>query len=163
MAGSVNKVILIGNLGADPEIRRTGDGRPIANLRVATSESWKDKATGERREKTEWHRVVIFNEGLCRIAEQYLKKGAKVYLEGQLQTRKWQDKEGQDRYSTEVVLQGFNSQLTMLDSRGGGGGAGAPEDQSGEFGSSGPMRERRPAAAAAAGGKRGEMDDEIPF
>jgi single-strand DNA-binding protein len=163
MAGSVNKVILIGNLGADPEIRRTGDGRPIANLRVATSESWKDKTTGERREKTEWHRVVIFNEGLCRIAEQYLKKGAKVYLEGQLQTRKWQDKEGQDRYSTEVVLQGFNSQLTMLDSRGGGGGAGAPEDQSGEFGASGPMRERRPAAAAAAGGKRGEMDDEIPF
>jgi len=162
MAGSVNKVILIGNLGADPEIRRTGDGRPIANLRVATSESWKDKTTGERREKTEWHRVVIFNEGLCRIAEQYLKKGAKVYLEGQLQTRKWQDKEGQDRYSTEVVLQGFNSQLTMLDSRGGGGGAGAPEDQSGEFGSSGPMRERRPAAVAA-GGKRSEMDDEIPF
>jgi single-strand DNA-binding protein len=164
MAGSVNKVILIGNLGADPEIRRTGDGRPVANLRVATSESWKDKATGERREKTEWHRVVIFNEGLCRIAEQYLKKGAKVYLEGQLQTRKWQDKEGQDRYSTEVVLQGFNSQLTMLDSRGGGGG-GALEDQSGEFGASGPMRERRPAAAAAvgAGGKRGDMDDEIPF
>ena len=162
MAGSVNKVILIGNLGADPEIRRTGDGRPVANLRIATSESWKDKATGEKREKTEWHRVVIFSEGLCRIAEQYLKKGAKVYLEGQLQTRKWQDKEGQDRYSTEVVLQGFNSQLTMLDSRGGGGGAAAPEDQSGEFGSSGPMRERRPAAAAA-GGKRGEMDDEIPF
>jgi single-strand DNA-binding protein len=162
MAGSVNKVILIGNLGADPEIRRTGDGRPVANLRVATSESWKDKTTGERREKTEWHRVVIFNEGLCRIAEQYLKKGAKVYLEGQLQTRKWQDKEGQDRYSTEVVLQGFNSQLTMLDSRGGGGG-GALEDQSGgEFGSSGPMRERRPAAVAA-GGKRGDMDDEIPF
>ncbi len=163
MAGSVNKVILVGNLGADPEIRRTSDGRPVANLRVATSESWKDKATGERREKTEWHRVVIFNEGLCRIAEQYLKKGAKVYLEGQLQTRKWQDKEGQDRYSTEVVLQGFNSQLTMLDSRGGGGG-GALEDQSGEFGASGPMRERRPAAAAVgAGGKRGDMDDEIPF
>ena len=163
MAGSVNKVILVGNLGADPEIRRTGDGRPVANLRVATSESWKDKATGERREKTEWHRVVIFSEGLCRIAEQYLKKGAKVYLEGQLQTRKWQDKDGQDRYSTEVVLQGFNSQLTMLDSRGGGGGGGALEDSGGEFGSSGPMRERRPAAAAAGGGKRGEMDDEIPF
>jgi single-strand DNA-binding protein len=163
MAGSVNTVILVGNLGADPEIRRTGDGRPVANLRVATSESWKDKATGERREKTEWHRVVIFSEGLCRIAEQYLKKGAKVYLEGQLQTRKWQDKDGQDRYSTEVVLQGFNSQLTMLDSRGGGGGGGALEDSGGEFGSSGPMRERRPAAAAAGGGKRGEMDDEIPF
>jgi single-strand DNA-binding protein len=165
MAGSVNKVILVGNLGADPEIRRTQDGRPIANLRIATSESWKDKNTGERREKTEWHRVVIFNEGLCRIVEQYLKKGAKVYLEGQLQTRKWQDKEGQDRYSTEVVLQGFNSQLTMLDSRGGGGGGGALEDSGGggEFGSSGPMRERRPAAAGAGGGRRGDMDDEIPF
>ena len=121
MAGSVNKVILIGNLGADPEIRRTQDGRPIANLRVATSETWRDKNTGERREKTEWHRVVIFNEGLCKIVEQYLKKGSKVYLEGALQTRKWQDKDGQDRYSTEVVLQGFNSQLTMLDTRGGGG------------------------------------------
>ncbi len=117
MAGSVNKVILIGNLGADPEIRRTQDGRPIANLRVATSESWRDKTTGERNEKTEWHRVVIFNEGLCKIVEQYLKKGSKVYLEGALQTRKWQDKEGHDKYSTEVVLQGFNSQLTMLDTR----------------------------------------------
>src|SRR3984893_9052547 len=161
MAGSVNKVILIGNLGADPEIRRTGDGRPIANLRVATSESWKDKATGERREKTEWHRVVIFNEGLCRIAEQYLKKGAKVYLEGQLQTRKWQDKEGQDRYSTEVVLQGFNSQFTMLDSRGGGGGASAASGD--DSASSGPSvaRERKPAMAGA--GKRDDMDDEIPF
>jgi single-strand DNA-binding protein len=126
MAGSVNKVILIGNLGKDPEIRRTQDGRPIANLSIATSDNWRDKATGERREKTEWHRVVIFNEGLCRVAEQYLKKGSKVYLEGQLQTRKWQDQSGQDRYSTEVVLQGFNSQLTMLDSRGGassGGGS----------------------------------------
>ena len=122
MAGSVNKVILIGNLGADPEIRRTQDGRPIANLRIATSESWRDKNTGERKEKTEWHRVVIFNEGLCKIAEQYLKKGSKVYLEGALQTRKWQDKDGQDKYSTEVVLQGFNSSLTMLDGRGGGGG-----------------------------------------
>ena len=119
MAGSVNKVILIGNLGKDPEIRRTQDGRPIANLRVATTESWRDKASGERREKTEWHSVVIFNEGLCRVAEQYLKKGAKVYIEGQLQTRKWQGQDGQDRYSTEVVLQGFNSTLTMLDSRGG--------------------------------------------
>ena len=115
MAGSVNKVILIGNLGKDPEIRRTQDGRPIANLSVATAESWRDKATGERRERTEWHRVVIFNEGLCRMAEQYLKKGSKVYLEGQLQTRKWQDQSGQDKYTTEVVLQGFNSQLTMLD------------------------------------------------
>ncbi len=161
MAGSVNKVILIGNLGADPEIRRTQDGRPIANLRVATSESWKDKNTGERREKTEWHRVVIFNEGLCRIAEQYLKKGSKVYIEGALQTRKWQDQSGQDKYSTEVVLQGFNSQLTMLDGRGGGGGASSDE---GDFGSSGPSmaRERKPALAAV-GGKRDDMDDEIPF
>jgi single-strand DNA-binding protein len=156
MAGSVNKVILIGNLGADPEIRRTQDGRPIANLRVATSETWRDKATGERREKTEWHRVVIFNEGLCRIAEQYLKKGSKVYLEGALQTRKWQDKDGNDRYSTEVVLQGFNCVLTMLDTR--GGGAAEPSE---DFGSSGPSRERRPAMASA--GKSTDMDDEIPF
>jgi len=164
MAGSVNKVILIGNLGADPEIRRTQDGRPIANLRVATSESWRDKTTGERKEKTEWHRVVVFNEGLCKIIEQYLKKGSKVYLEGALQTRKWQDKEGQDRYSTEVVLQGFNSQLTMLDTRSGGGVADSSES---DFGSSGPSggssatRERKPALAGA--GKSADMDDEIPF
>ena len=115
MAGSVNKVILVGNLGKDPEIRRTQDGRPIANLRIATSDSWRDKATGERREKTEWHSVVIFNENLCKIAEQYLKKGSKVFIEGSLQTRKWQGQDGQDRYSTEVVLQGFNGNLTMLD------------------------------------------------
>jgi single-strand DNA-binding protein len=164
MAGSVNKVILIGNLGADPEIRRTQDGRPIANLRVATSESWRDKNTGERREKTEWHRVVIFNEGLCKIAEQYLKKGSKVYLEGALQTRKWQDKDGQDRYSTEVVLQGFNAQLTMLDGRGGAGGDVGSDESGGDFGASGPaQRERKPAMAAAGGGRRGDMDDEIPF
>ena len=164
MAGSVNKVILIGNLGADPEIRRTQDGRPIANLRVATSESWRDKATGERKEKTEWHRVVIFNEGLCKIAEQYLKKGAKVYLEGALQTKKWQDQSGQDRYSTEVVLQGFNSQLTMLDRAGGGGGGdfGSDESSGGDFGSSGPGAPRKPAMASA-GGKGGDLDDEIPF
>jgi single-strand DNA-binding protein len=170
MAGSVNKVILIGNLGADPEIRRTQDGRPVANLRVATSDSWKDKATGERKEKTEWHRVVIFNENLCRIAEQYLKKGSKVYIEGALQTRKWQDQSGQDRYSTEVVLQGFRGELTLLDragsaSSGGGGGGGdfGGDEASGEFGSSGPTR--RVAAAAGAGGRgaRGDMDDEIPF
>src|SRR5919198_4521654 len=122
MAGSVNKVILVGNLGADPEIRHTQDGRPIANLRLATSESWRDKGSGERREKTEWHRVVIFNENLARIAEQYLKKGSKVYIEGQLQTRKYTDKDGVEKYSTEVVLQNFNSTLTMLDTRGGGGG-----------------------------------------
>jgi len=161
MAGSVNKVILIGNLGADPEIRRTQDGRPIANLRIATSESWRDKATGERKERTEWHRVVIFNEGLCRIAEQYLKKGSKVYLEGQLQTRKWQDKDGQDKYTTEVVLQGFNAQLTMLDTRSGGG---ADMDMGGgdDFGARGASAPRKPALATA-GGKRADMDDEIPF
>src|SRR6266480_587685 len=160
MAGSVNKVILVGNLGKDPEIRRTQDGRPVANLSVATSDTWRDKTTGERRERTEWHRVVIFNEGLCRIAEQYLKKGAKVYLEGQLQTRKWQDQQGQDRYSTEVVLQGFNSQLTMLDRAGGGAGGDAGEP--GDFGSAGPSgpRERKPALAGA---KRDDLDDEIPF
>ncbi len=165
MAGSVNKVILIGNLGADPEIRRTNDGRPIANLRVATSENWRDKATGERRERTEWHRVVIFNEGLCRIAEQYLRKGSKVYLEGQLQTRKWQDQSGQDRYSTEVVLQGFNSQLTMLDGRGDASGAGA--NSGGDFGRSSPMDAGR-GQGSSAGGSGGaslaeELDDDIPF
>jgi single-strand DNA-binding protein len=162
MAGSVNKVILIGNLGRDPEVRRTQDGRPIVNLSVATSDSWRDKATGERREKTEWHRVVIFNEALCRVAEQYLKKGSKVYLEGSLQTRKWQDQSGQDKYTTEVVLQGFNAQLTMLDRAGGGGEVGGGDDSGGDFGSSGPStREKKPAMAAA--GKRGDMDDEIPF
>jgi len=171
MAGSVNKVILIGNLGADPEIRRTQDGRPVANLRLATSDSWKDKTTGERREKTEWHRVVIFNENLCRIAEQYLKKGSKVYIEGALQTRKWQDQSGQDRYSTEVVLQGFRGELTLLDRAGGAGAGGAggggdfgADDGGGEFGSPGPTR--KVAAAAAAGSRGGagaDMDDEIPF
>lgn len=161
MAGSVNKVILIGNLGADPEIRRTQDGRPIANLRIATSESWRDKNSGERKEKTEWHRVVIFNEGLCKIVEQYLKKGSKVYLEGALQTRKWTDKDNIERYSTEVVLQGFNSSLTMLDGKGGAAGSSGGSDD--DFGSSGPSvsRERKPAMAGA--GKRDDMDDEIPF
>ena len=162
MAGSVNKVILVGNLGKDPEIRRTQDGRPIANLRVATSESWRDKATGERREKTEWHRVVIFNEGLCKIVEQYVKKGSKVYLEGALQTRKWTDQQGVERYSTEVVLQGFNSSLTMLDKMGGGGGGEMGAGGDDDFGSSSPApRARQPATAGA--GKRGDMDDEIPF
>jgi single-strand DNA-binding protein len=161
MAGSVNKVILVGNLGKDPEIRRTQDGRPIANLSVATSESWRDKNSGERKEKTEWHRVVIFNEGLCKIAEQYLKKGSKVYLEGQLQTRKWQDKDGNDKYSTEVVLQGFNSSLTMLDGRPGGGGG--EMGSSDDFGSQGATTPQRKPAMAAGGGKRGDMDDEIPF
>lgn len=158
MAGSVNKVILVGNLGADPDIKRTQDGRPIANLSVATSDTWRDKNTGERREKTEWHRVVIFNEGLCKIAENYLKKGSKVYLEGQLQTRKWQDQSGSDRYTTEVVLQGFNSALTMLDGRSEGGGSDysrAQDNRSGgsDFGQSGP-RDSVPA---------GDIDDEIPF
>jgi single-strand DNA-binding protein len=178
MAGSVNKVILVGNLGADPEIRRTQDGRPVANLRLATTETWRDKNTGEKRERTEWHRVVIFNEALCKVVEQYVKKGAKLYIEGQLQTRKWQDQQGQDRYSTEVVLQGFNAVLTMLDSRGGmsagmqeggqadysgpdegfGGGSGA--GYSGDTGSGG-----RKSAPRAGGGKPFDkkIDDEIPF
>ncbi|MGC1564293.1 MAG: single-stranded DNA-binding protein [Bradyrhizobium sp.] len=160
MAGSVNKVILVGNLGKDPEIRRTQDGRPIANLSIATSETWRDKATGERKEKTEWHRVVIFNEGLCKVAEQYLKKGAKVYIEGQLQTRKWTDQSGADKYSTEVVLQGFNSNLTMLDGRGGGGGI-SSDDQGGDFGAGGPSS--APRRAVAAGARNGDMDDDIPF
>lgn len=175
MAGSVNKVILVGNLGNDPDIRRTQDGRPIANLSVATSESWKDRNTGERREKTEWHRVVIFNEGLCRIAEQYLRKGSKVYLEGQLQTRKWQDQNGQDRYSTEVVLQGFNGNLTMLDNRGEGGGGNFGGQQGGDFGGPGgnfggpqtgtygSQQGGPQQGGQKAGGFRDELDDDIPF
>ena len=159
MAGSVNKVILVGNLGKDPEIRRTQDGRPIANLSVATSETWRDKATGERKEKTEWHRVVIFSEPLCKIVEQYLKKGAKVYIEGALQTRKWTDQSGAEKYSTEVVLQGFNSTLTMLDGRGGGGG-GYAEESGGDFGSSSPAPRR---VAAAGGSRNSDMNDDIPF
>jgi single-strand DNA-binding protein len=163
MAGSVNKVILVGNLGKDPEIRRTQDGRPIANLRVATTESWRDKTSGERREKTEWHRVVIFNENLARIAEQYLKKGAKVYLEGSLQTRKWEDQQGQERYTTEVVLQGFNAQLTMLDAKQRDCAGESEQRGGGDFGRSGPF-----AGGGAGGGKGGaafdkELDDEIPF
>lgn len=164
MAGSVNKVILVGNLGADPEIKRTQDGRPIANLSVATSDTWRDKNTGERKEKTEWHRVVIFSEGLCKIAEQYLKKGAKVYLEGQLQTRKWQDKDGKDRYSTEVVLQNFNSTLTMLDGKNSGGSSFGSEEGGGDFGSSGPSRSAPPRRVAAGGsGRNDDMNDDIPF
>ena len=165
MAGSVNKVILVGNLGADPEIRRTQDGRPIVNLRLATSESWRDRGSGERKERTEWHRVVIFNENLCKVAEQYLKKGAKIYVEGQLQTRKWQDQSGQERYTTEVVLQGFNSQLTMLDRAGAGGsGGGFSSDEGAGFTSSGgggAAPARQPAMAASGG--REDMNDEIPF
>ena len=165
MAGSVNKVILIGNLGADPEVRRTQDGKPIVNLRVATSDTWRDKATGERRERTEWHRVVIFSEGLAKVAEQYLKKGSKVYVEGQLQTRKWQDQSGQDRYSTEVVLSRFRGELTLLDRAGDNVGASNGED----FGRSSPMdpgrgETRSPARAPATAGSLAEdLDDEIPF
>lgn len=165
MAGSVNKVILVGNLGKDPEIRRTQDGRPIANLSIATSETWRDKNSGERKEKTEWHRVVIFNEGLCKVAEQYLKKGAKVYIEGALQTRKWTDQSGVEKYSTEVVLQGFNSTLTMLDGRSGGGGGSFGDEPGGDFGSSGPVSSapRRAVAAGGGGGRNNDMDDDIPF
>jgi single-strand DNA-binding protein len=168
MAGSVNKVILVGNLGKDPEIRRTQDGRPIANLSIATSDTWRDKATGERKEKTEWHRVVIFSEPLCKIVEQYLKKGAKVYIEGALQTRKWTDNAGVEKYSTEVVLQGFNSTLTMLDGRsgsgaGGGGGNFESSDSGGDFGSGGPSSAAPRRAVAAAGARNSDMDDDIPF
>jgi single-strand DNA-binding protein len=167
MAGSVNKVILVGNLGKDPEIRRTQDGRPIANLSIATSETWRDKGTGERKEKTEWHRVVIFSEPLCKIVEQYLKKGAKVYIEGALQTRKWTDQSGVEKYSTEVVLQGFNSTLTMLDGRsGGGGGSFGGDDQSGggDFGPGGTSGAPPRRVAASGGGRsNSDMDDDIPF
>jgi single-strand DNA-binding protein len=171
MAGSVNKVILIGNLGKDPEIRRTQDGRPIANLRIATSENWRDKNSGERREKTEWHSVVIFNEALCKVVEQYLKKGAKVYIEGALQTRKWQDQQGQERYSTEVVLQGFNSVLTMLDGRQGAGGMsdsgqsdyGSDDAGGGGGGSSSPKRSSGGGSGSSKGGFDKKLDDEIPF
>jgi len=170
MAGSVNKVILVGNLGKDPETRRLNSGDPVVNLRIATSENWKDKATGERKERTEWHNVVIFNENLARVAEQYLRKGSKVYVEGQLQTRKWQDQSGQEKYTTEVVLQRFRGELTILDSRASGGGTDYADDEAGqvsrggEFGRSSPM-ERRPATvgAGAGGGRHGDLDDDIPF
>jgi single-strand DNA-binding protein len=167
MAGSVNKVILVGNLGADPEIRRTQDGRPICNLRLATTESWRDKNTGERREKTEWHRVVIFSEPLCKVAEQYLRKGSKIYVEGALQTRKWEDQNGQERYSTEVVLQGFNGQMTMLDGRAGASAGGMNED-GGHYDNGAPSG--RGGGSGGGGRKRDEapsfdkeLDDEIPF
>nr|WP_306266725.1 single-stranded DNA-binding protein [Pararhizobium sp. IMCC3301] len=168
MAGSVNKVILVGNLGADPEIRRLNSGDPVVNLRIATSESWRDKNSGERREKTEWHQVVIFNDNLAKVAENYLKKGAKVYLEGQLQTRQWEDQSGQKRYSTEIVLQKYRGELQMLDSRGQGGqesagggqDRGAVTNQGGNnFGQSDPMK------GGSSGGSNfsDDMDDEIPF
>jgi len=167
MAGSVNKVILIGNLGRDPEVRTFQNGGKVCNLRIATSETWKDRNTGERREKTEWHSVAIFSEPLARVAEQYLRKGSKVYIEGQLETRKWQDQSGQDRYSTEVVLRPYKSELTMLDGRDGGGGMGGGgggyvADQSGggysddRFGGGG-------GSAPSGGGRHNDLDDEIPF
>jgi single-strand DNA-binding protein len=149
MAGSVNKCILVGHLGADPETRRSGSGDPIVNLRIATSESWRDKATGERKEKTEWHTVVIFNENIAKVAEQYLKKGSKVYLEGQLQTRKWQDKTGADRYSTEIVLQRYRGELTILDSVKDGERADAPA--------------KPPMQGSAPRGRSADLDDDIPF
>ncbi|MCB1485145.1 MAG: single-stranded DNA-binding protein [Hyphomicrobiaceae bacterium] len=187
MAGSVNKVILVGNVGKDPEIRRTQDGRPIANLSLATSETWRDKNTGERKEKTEWHRVVIFSEPLCKVVEQYVRKGSKLYIEGALQTRKWTDQSGVEKYSTEVVLQGFNGSLTMLDGASGGRGASAGMQESGpdygydagsSFGgggggysepaSSGSKRgggsSRAPSGGGASkGGFDKALDDEIPF
>ncbi|MBY5811153.1 single-stranded DNA-binding protein [Rhizobium leguminosarum] len=171
MAGSVNKVILIGNVGADPEIRRTQDGRPIANIRLATSETWRDRNSGERREKTEWHTVVVFNEGLCKVVEQYVKKGAKLYIEGQLQTRKWQDQQGQDRYSTEVVLQGFGSTLTMLDGRGEGGGASGGRgsgaggnDYGDDYGAPAPASSPSRGGGSGGGGNFSrDLDDDIPF
>ena len=156
MAGSVNKVILIGNLGRDPEVRHTNDGMPIVNLSVATSEQWRDRTSGERRERTEWHRVVIFNERLGEVAQKYLHKGSKVYLEGQLQTRKWTDQQGQERYSTEVVMQRFRGELTMLDSRGEGGGGGGYDAPAGGSSSGGSS-----SGGSAPGG--GDLDDEIPF
>ena len=154
MAGSVNKVILIGNLGADPEVRKFQNGGSVCNLRIATSENWKDKNTGERREKTEWHSVAIFSEGLVRVAEQYLRKGSKIYVEGQLETRQWQDKAGNDRYTIEVVLRNFNSSLVMLDGRSGGSGGERSIDRDG-----GGMSER----GGSSGGQSYEMDDDIPF
>jgi single-strand DNA-binding protein len=171
MAGSVNKVILIGNLGRDPEVRSFQNGGKVCNLRIATSETWKDKNTGERREKTEWHSVAIFQEGLVRIAEQYLRKGSKVYIEGQLQTRKWQDQSGQDKYSTEVVLQGFGGTLTMLDGRDGGGvgapsGGGSGYDNRQDGGYDSGYDSGYSGGPAQGGGTPApsrDLDDEIPF
>jgi single-strand DNA-binding protein len=170
MAGSVNKVILIGNLGRDPEVRSTQDGMKIVQLSVATSESWKDKSSGERKDKTEWHRVVIFNERLAETAEKYLRKGAKIYIEGQLQTRKWTDKDGVEKYTTEVVLSRFRGELTMLDGRGGegggmggGSGGGYGDDMGGSERSSGGMGGASAGRARAPAGRGDDLDDEIPF
>ena len=166
MAGSVNKVILVGNLGKDPEVRRLNSGDQVVNFTLATSENWRDKNSGERKEKTEWHNVVIFNENLGKVVEQYCKKGSKVYVEGQLQTRKWQDKDGNDRYTTEVVLQRFRGELTLLDSRGGGGDRDSFPDEGGGRSSSfnrSSQSDRRPALSSGGGGGGGEIDDDIPF
>ncbi|HVZ13020.1 MAG TPA: single-stranded DNA-binding protein [Bauldia sp.] len=163
MAGSVNKVILVGNLGRDPEVRTLNSGGKVVNLRIATSETWRDKTSGERQERTEWHSVVIYNENLAKIAEQYLKKGSKVYVEGQLQTRKWQDQSGAERYTTEVVLQRFRGELTLLDRAGGG----ASDMEGGDFGRSSALEGGRTAtrapARAGGGSLAEELDDEIPF
>ena len=156
MAGSVNKVILIGNLGRDPEVRFSQDGNKIVNMSVATSETWNDRASGERRERTEWHRIVVFNDRIADVAEKYLKKGSKVYIEGQLQTRKWQGQDGQDKYTTEVVLGRFRGELTMLDTRGGGGGGGGGDYGGGDTGA-------EPDYAAPGGGGADDLDDDIPF
>jgi len=163
MAGSINKVILVGNLGADPEVRTTQDGREVANLRIANSDSWKDKNTGERKERTEWHRVVIFSPGLVNVAKSYLKKGAKVYLEGALQTRKWQDQSGQDRFSTEIVLQGFNSTLTMLDGRGGDYTAPGMNDNEGTSGGGSYEAKQESNGGTVESFVNEDLDDEIPF
>lgn len=160
MAGSVNKVILIGNLGRDPEVRFSQDGNKIVNMSVATSETWNDRASGERRERTEWHRVVVFNDRIADVAEKYLKKGSKVYMEGQLQTRKWQGQDGQDRYTTEVVLGRFRGELTMLDTRGGGGGG--QGGGGGDHGGGDPGAEPDYAAPGGGGGAD-DLDDDIPF
>jgi single-strand DNA-binding protein len=159
MAGSVNKVILVGNLGKDPEVRRLNSGEPVVNLSVATSESWRDKQSGERKEKTEWHRVVIFNENLAKVAEQYLKKGSKVYIEGQLQTRKYQDSSGAEKYTTEVVLQRFRGELTMLDGKGEGGGKSYDDDGGGFTSKAGSKR----TSEGPRENFNQDLDDEIPF
>jgi single-strand DNA-binding protein len=164
MAGSVNKVILVGNLGRDPEIKQMPSGGQIANLSIATSETWRDKNSGERKEKTEWHRVVVFNEGLVRVIEQYVKKGSKLYIEGQLETRKWQDKDGNDKYSTEVVLRNFNSVLTMLDNKGEGGGDRSYDQSSGGGGRAPARGGRNTGSGQKEDFSRGnDFDDEIPF
>jgi len=164
MAGSVNKVILIGNLGRDPEVRNFQNGGKVCNLRIATSETWKDRNTGERRERTEWHSVAVFSEGLVRVCEQYLRKGSKVYIEGKLQTRKWQDQSGQDRYSTEVVLQGFDATLVMLDGRNesGGGGYGGGQSGGGYGGDYGGGYDQGQSGGGGSAPSR-DLDDEIPF